>query len=57
MKTCEDEIKLEKFKEAIEQIKEICNHQVNCKNCPFRHDSGRCKIMLLTTAEDAPCDW
>lgn len=57
MKSREDEIKLAMFENMIELVKDTCNHQVNCKDCPFSYDTGVCAVMWLIATEDAPCDW
>lgn len=57
MKSREDEIKLAMFENMVELIKDTCNHQTNCEDCPFCYDNRQCAVMVQTSAEDAPCDW
>lgn len=57
MKNHEDEIKLAMLENMVELIKDTCNHQTNCEDCPFCYENGQCAAMVLTTAEDGPSDW
>lgn len=57
MKSYEDEIKLAMFENMVELIKDTCNHQTNCEECPFCYENGECAAMVLITAGVVPSDW
>ena len=57
MKSRESEIKLAMFENMVELIKDTCNHQTSCADCPFSYEPEFCAVMWLTHADDAPCEW
>lgn len=56
MKNRQDKTELTRFENMVKLIKNTCNHQTNCNNCPF-NNNGQCAVMILTTAEFHPCEW
>ena len=52
----EKELQLAMLENMIELVKYNCTHH-NCDECPFCYEDRQCAPMVLTNADDPPCDW